>query len=202
MMVMVMTENFPYLLPNARSHTSCLRSFPYLLPNARSHTSCLTFAPIPLTGWFVAVTGNNKHVFYFNGGPMILGALLLSLIWCVKDSSLAPRRRDIRVLSIPDLCGEVLVYERLTVVWLIVDSHFEWGSSLVTGHVPTTHPSLEASPDPKARFTRVKQAQATGSHGEICEASASGRQWKLFHSLRLLYASEPGLTLPLSKPQS
>ena len=43
----------------------------------------------------------------------------------------------------------------------------------------------------RARFTRVKQAetqaQATrGSHGEICEASASARQRRLFHSLCLL----------------
>ena len=42
----------------------------------------------------------------------------------------------------------------------------------------------------KARFTSVKQAQtqaqATSSHGEICEASASARQWELFHFVRLL----------------
>ena len=44
----------------------------------------------------------------------------------------------------------------------------------------------------KARFTRVKQAQATGSYGEICEASASARQWEFFHSSRLLYTCEPG----------
>ena len=52
----------------------------------------------------------------------------------------------------------------------------------------------------KARITRVKQAQEIGSHGEICEASASARQWKLFHSLRLLYAYELGLTLPINQP--
>ena len=43
-------------------------------------------------------------------------------------------------------------------------------------------------------LVKQAQAQATGSHGEICEASA--RQWKLFHSLclllRLLYTCEPG----------
>ena len=69
--------------------------------------------------------------------------------------------------------------------------------------LPTPYHLSQWYRDTKARFKRVKQAQtqtqtqATGSHGEICEASASARQWKLFHSLRLLlrllYTCEPGL---------
>ena len=55
-------------------------------------------------------------MFYLTGGPMILGALIFSLIWCVKDPVLTDHQRPIRVVSFPDLCGDVVIYEKLTVV--------------------------------------------------------------------------------------
>ena len=69
-----------------------------------------------VSGWLGDATGNYKNVFYFAGGPMILGAIIFSLIWWVKDPVLQHHRRPTQAISFADVCGELVIYEKLTVV--------------------------------------------------------------------------------------
>ncbi|EDO49501.1 predicted protein [Nematostella vectensis] len=78
---------------------------------------CMSFTMLvgaPAGGWLGTITGRYRNVFFLAGGPMLLGAAIFSFIWCVK----APKQETDQRQSVylPGSDGEILVYERLTVV--------------------------------------------------------------------------------------
>lgn len=69
----------------------------------------------PAAGWFGETTGKYRNLFFLAGAPTICGAVVFSLIQCIKDPIIESQQK--RALVIPTEEKEIIfVYDRLTVV--------------------------------------------------------------------------------------
>lgn len=67
------------------------------------------------SGWFGETTGKYRNLFFLAGAPTICGAVVFSLIQCIKDPIIESQQK--RALVIPTEEKEIIfVYDRLTVV--------------------------------------------------------------------------------------
>lgn len=77
--------------------------------------SCSMLVGAPAAGWLGEITGNYRNSFVMAGAPTVIGALILSLVHCIKDPVIESQQR--KALVIPrDEKEMIFVYDWLTVV--------------------------------------------------------------------------------------